>query len=230
MPVHYTYKESPYSSHALMLGMVSQQGRGKRLLDVGCGNGYLAERFAAKGYEVTGIERPEGVSRPFPPEVKLILADLEQGLPPLEPGFDYIVCGDVLEHLRDPFTMLRNLAQLLRPDGNLVVSLPNSGNLYFRLVVLSGRFPKQDRGFFDRTHLHFFTWDGWCELFQSAGLNLHGVRVSGIPVGLQFPRWDGSAAVRLAEWLSYQLARVWKTMFAFQFVAFASRSDANHEG
>jgi hypothetical protein len=100
----------------------------------------------------------------------------------------------------------------------LLASLPNSGNLYFRLTVLSGRFPRHERGLFDRTHLHFFTWDGWLELFHSQGYRLETVRPSGIPVGLALPAWQGSAAVRAAEALSAAAARFWKRLFAYQFV------------
>jgi hypothetical protein len=44
------------------------------------------------------------------------------------------------------------------------------------------------------------------------------VRCSGVPVSLAFPRWEGSPAVRLLEWISFQAARIWKTMCAYQFI------------
>ena len=107
-------------------------------------------------------------------------------------------------------------------SGVLIASLPNSGNIYFRLMVLGGRFLKDDKGLFDRTHVHFYMWKGWRELFASAGFQIEERKVSGIPVGLALPGWDGSAAVRALEWLAYAAARVRPTLFGYQFVVTAS--------
>ena len=105
--VHYTLKESPYSSHTLLMNRLPASGRGLRVLDLGCANGALAASVAARGYRVTGVERPGGVTGEFPASVRLVQADLEFGLPDLDSHFDSIVCADVLEHLRDPLRLLR---------------------------------------------------------------------------------------------------------------------------
>lgn len=222
----YRFKASPYSSHAILLAALPERGDGRRVLDLGCGNGYLGEILAARGYEVTGVERPEGVTAPFPPQVRLIRADLDQGLPGVGAGYSYVLCADILEHLRDPLCLLRALPAVMAPGGVLVASLPNSGNFYFRLNILLGRFPQHDRGLFDRTHVRFYMWDGWQALFRAAGLSLESCRPTGIPVGLALPRWERSFPVRVAERLSYDLARIWKTMFAYQFVVTARAEEA----
>ena len=87
---------------------------------------------------------------------------------------------------------------MLEPGGRLIASLPNSGNLYFRLVVLTGRFPKHDRGLFDRTHLHFMVWDEWINLFSSAGLEIESVQSSALPFSLVFPQPGLRLAARFA--------------------------------
>ncbi|MBM3738169.1 MAG: class I SAM-dependent methyltransferase [Acidobacteria bacterium] len=213
---HYTLKPSPYSSHSLLLDLLPPTTP-RRILDVGCGNGYLAEILASRGHQVTGIERPDGVTREFPASVRLIPADLERGLPPLG-TFDTILCADILEHLRDPAALLSQLRRHLAPGGSFICSLPNSGNIHFRLTVLAGRFPKEEKGLFDGTHVQFFTWDGWTRLFASAGLRFESVHPTAIPVGLRFPRWDGTVPVSTAEALCYYLARLRKQLFAYQFV------------
>jgi SAM-dependent methyltransferase len=218
----YTHKSSPYSSHSLLVSALQAEGRGKRVLDVGCAGGYLARILAERGYDVVGIERPGGYGDHFPEEVALIEADLDRGLPPLPGRFSYVICGDILEHLRDPGGLLLQIAKILEPDGLLIVSLPNSGNLYFRLVVLSGRFPQEDKGLFDRTHLRFYVWKGWRDLFAASGFQIEDRKVSGIPVGLAAPGWDGSAPVRALEWLAYIAARLRPTLFAYQFIVTAS--------
>jgi len=217
----YAYKSSPYSSHALLLNALLPEGGGKRVLDVGCASGYLAGILAERGYRVVGIERAGGSGDCFPRSVELIEADLDQGLPPVPGRFSYVICGDILEHLRDPGALLRQIASVLEPDGRLIASLPNSGNLYFRLVVLSGRFPQEDKGLFDRTHVRFYVWDGWRGLFADNGFRIAGRKVTGIPVGLALPRWEGSLGVRALEALTYRAARIWPTLFAYQFVVTA---------
>ena len=221
----YTFKASPYSSHAILLKLFPPDGRGRRVLDVGCGNGYLAAPLVRAGYAVTGVEQAGGYSASFPKEVELIEADLEHGLPRLSGKFDYVLCADILEHLRRPDQLLREIADVLRPDGTLIASLPNSGNIWFRLNVLMGRFPQDDRGLFDRTHLRFYVLRGWLDLFRQAGYRIADVRPTAIPVSLVVPQgWSDSPLVRALESVCYGMARIYKALFAYQFVVQARRA------
>jgi len=217
----YQLKESPYSSHSLLLASLPPWGDGRRVLDVGCAGGYLGAILASRGYRVTGIDSPGAASACFPDFIELLQADLDLGLPPLAGRFDFVICADVLEHLRRPALLLRDLRAVLATGGRLAASLPNSGHAYFRWNVLTGRFPAHDRGLFDRTHLHFYTWRGWLDLFHAGGFRIDTVRSSGVPIGLALPKWEGSAAVRALEWMSYESARWWKKMFAYQFIVTA---------
>ncbi|MBY0504574.1 MAG: class I SAM-dependent methyltransferase [Bryobacteraceae bacterium] len=218
---HYAFKASAFSSHSLLVNALPAEGAGRRLLDVGCAGGYLSAIFADRGYHVLGLERPGGTGDNFPRQVDLVEADLEHGLPRLEGAFHYVVCADILEHLRDPARILRQTWAVLEPDGCLVASLPNSGHLYFRLNVLLGRFPQDDKGLFDRTHVRFYMWRGWVDLLQSGGFRVESVRPTGTPIGLAFPALEGSWLVNFLERVSYGMARLWKTLFAYQFIVVA---------
>lgn len=212
----YTLKPSPYSSHSQILSFFPADGAGRTVLDLGCGNGYLGGLLAQRGYRVTGVERPGGFDPlRIPPGVQIVEADLAQ---PLRLGgrFHYILCADILEHLREPEALLRQAAGLLEPGGRLIVSLPNSGHLYFRGMVLAGRFPQHEKGLFDRTHVRFYMWDGWRDLLEAAGFRIESVRVSGVPFAVAFP--GGGAWVPALEWLSHACARWWKRLFAYQFI------------
>jgi methionine biosynthesis protein MetW len=217
----YRYKASAYSSHTLLLESLPTRGNSLRVLDVGCAGGYLSELLARRGYRVTGVESAVHAVQNFPETVELVHADLDSGLPPGLGSFDYVICADVLEHLRRPEPFLRELHSVLTANGRLVASLPNSGHWYFRWNVLMGRFPQHDRGLFDRTHLHFYTWQGWVQLFAAAGFTIEQVRSSGIPAGEALPRWRDRWLVRLAERLSFESARIWKTACAYQFIVVA---------
>ena len=212
---NYQFKATPFGSHLLLLEEFPEQGEGRRVLDVGCAIGYISEILAQRGFAVTSIDWPNS---PHPPTVEFAGADLDNGLPPLRGKFDYIICADVLEHLRAPVELLKECRERLAPGGVLVGSLPNSGHFYFRWQVLMGRFPQHQRGLFDSTHLHFYTWDGWVNLLRRAGFRVERVRCSGVPVGLAFPRWKDTRLVRVLEWLTFELASVWKTMCAYQFI------------
>ncbi|MFB3920863.1 MAG: class I SAM-dependent methyltransferase [Terriglobia bacterium] len=217
----YEYKASPYSSHSLLLALLPARGRGSRILDVGCAGGYLAEILADRGFEVIGIDRPQAIAGRSKGNVNYMPADLDSGLPHLPGTFQFILCADILEHLREPSRLLQEIRTYLAPEGRLLASLPNSGNLYFRLNVLWGRFPRHDRGLFDRTHLHFYTWAGWVDLFSENGFRIENIQPSGIPLGLALPHWKDLLLVRWLESATYALACVWKKLFAYQFIIVA---------
>ena len=216
MANRYVHKESPYSSHSLLMKFLPAEGKGMRLLDVGCWDGRATSQYVNAGYSVTGIERSrhEGM----PPEIELVVADLHHGLPALEGTFEFIVCADVLEHVLNPAIILLSLRTYCSPDGKLLASLPNSGHWYFRLMLLLGYFPKHQNGLFDATHIHFFTWDGWVELFNEAGFAIEKVAPTAMPVALVLPRWSRTITVGMGERINYWLGRLWMRLFAYQFV------------
>lgn len=221
----YQFKAGRYSSHTLLLGLFPDKGHGQRVLDLGCAAGYLSEALAGRGFSVACIDWP---GTPHPATVEFSGADLDDGLGPVDGPFEYIICADVIEHLRDPLRILKECRARIAPGGLLVASLPNSAHWYFRWNVLMGRFPQHERGLFDSTHLHFYTWDGWVNLFARAGFRVESVRSSAVPIGLALPSMEGSWFVRAMERLSVECAKVWKTLFAYQFIVTArAREDAS---
>ncbi len=214
----YVLKPQAHSSHSIILQLLPENGHGRRLLDVGCAEGYLSRRFADRGFSVTAIDVP-GPRRVMPDGIRYLEADLDLGLPPTGTDFDFVVCADVLEHLRDPDSLLRQVRSRIARGGILIASLPNSGNIYFRLSVLFGRFPEHDSGLFDRTHLHFYTWDGWRDLLRRNGFRITTIRTTVIPFSLSWPRLPRSMAV--LESIYAIAARAWSKLFAYQFIVIA---------
>jgi glycosyltransferase involved in cell wall biosynthesis/2-polyprenyl-3-methyl-5-hydroxy-6-metoxy-1,4-benzoquinol methylase len=84
--------------------------------------------------------------------------------------FDYITFADVLEHLSDPLTVLRRALNFLKPEGEVLISVPNIGYVGVIAELLQGRFDYRRDGLLDETHLHFFTRKSLTELLVQAGL------------------------------------------------------------
>lgn len=151
-------------------------GRPRTVLDVGCGIGLNGAVAKAKGARVVGIELdPDRAARARERLDEVLTVDLEtDALERALAGrrFDLILFGDVLEHLRDPGTLLRRLVPHLEDGGHVVVSLPNVAAWTVRLGLLAGRFDYEPSGILDDTHLRFFTRRTAIELVERAGLEL----------------------------------------------------------
>ncbi|HJQ43269.1 MAG TPA: methyltransferase domain-containing protein [Jatrophihabitantaceae bacterium] len=173
----------PGTSHALMLELV---GSNKRVLDIGCDTGYLGRAMIAMGNRVSGVEiNPVSAEEAAKHLEKVVVADLETGDLVAEFGrdsFDVVVLGDVLEHLRDPVTVLRQARPLLAARGYVVISTPNIAHGDVRLALLGGRFNYTKVGLLDDTHLRFFTRDSLVEMLHDAGFVLTDLRRSTAPL------------------------------------------------
>ena len=104
------------------------------------------------------------------------LANIETDTLDLERhSFDRLVLGDVLEHLRDPWTVLEQLKSYLKPVARLICSLPNINHWSILTGLLAGDFTYQDQGILDRTHLRFFTLKEGLAMFQKSGFQVDRV-------------------------------------------------------
>lgn len=134
----------------------------RRVLDVGCGAGALGAALREeRGIEVMGLELSvDAAARARERLDAVVEADLDKldELPFERGSFGAMVFGDVLEHLHDPHRLLRVLRPWLADDGAVVCSIPNVAHWSVVLPLLTqDRWPYDDAGLLDRTHVHFFT-------------------------------------------------------------------------
>ena len=204
--------ERPHGGHAKLLALV---GSGKRVLDVGCSSGYLARPLVERGCTVVGIEQDEEaaeVAREVCAEV--LVGDAETiELPFSEGSFDVVLCGDLIEHLRDPERFLARVRPLLREDGRLVLTTPNVANWTMRLGLLVGRWRYTERGILDRTHLQLFTRNTLVEMLEHARYRVLELDYT-VPVpGIGAP---------VVERAAHAIGRLRPPLFAYQFVVSAA--------
>lgn len=143
------------SRMSLVLGTIDERaprtdpdGGAPRVLDVGCGTGFLLEQLAGRGYTGVGVDlSPESVTiaqqRLEELEVQdRLRATVGSAYEPPEGTFELITLTDVLEHLEDPRACLRALHDRLAPGGLLVVSTPNRRSLPGARRWVAERFPR----------------------------------------------------------------------------------------
>jgi 2-polyprenyl-3-methyl-5-hydroxy-6-metoxy-1,4-benzoquinol methylase len=128
---------------------------------------------------------------------------------------------DVLEHLRDPVSLLKRLRPFLKPDGTIIISIPNVANLSIRFGLLFGRWNYAEYGILDRTHLRFFTRKTAIAMVTGAGFEIKIIDVTpGVPLLSRVYRKPFIT-------INYALSKAFQTKFATQFIISASPKDAN---
>lgn len=204
-------------------------GHGRRVLDVGCGDGYLAAFLTqSRGGRVVGIEcEPEAAAMARRSCETVVVGKVEEGVLSAVSGpFDVIVFADVLEHLQEPGEALRAVRPLLAGGGYLLLSLPNVVHWEVRRAVIAGRFEYTKTGLLDRSHLRFFTYATAVRLIEASHF-----RIDHFDVVHRWPRhWRYGAAYRGCERLLTSLTRrYFKGLFGYQFIFRAVPAEREHE-
>jgi 2-polyprenyl-3-methyl-5-hydroxy-6-metoxy-1,4-benzoquinol methylase len=210
----------PGSSHLLLLGKVLARGRDLAVLDLGFGSGLFARRIRSSCRYLAGIELdPEAASEAAAFFDEAVTGDLLEGIAgPWKEPFDVVLAADVLEHLARPEALLAALRPLLRPDGALLLSLPNVANITVRLGLLFGRFTYGPRGILDGTHLRFYTRASGRTLLEENGYRVISVETTAMPVELALPALSRRPFAGAVRALALLAARAWPTLFGYQFV------------
>lgn len=145
---------------------------GERVLDSGCGPGFLAALLARKGVDVQGTDvSAVGVERTRARGIAAQQVDLDTDPLPFPDGsFDAVIANSNLEHL---FFMHRHIGECVRcvrPGGKFIWLVPNLGHWRYRLWLLQGRFPYIPNSPTDEYHIRYVTAHEGRKLLRDAAL------------------------------------------------------------
>jgi SAM-dependent methyltransferase len=144
-----------------------------RLLEIGCGNGETAAYALAQGKcgWCCGIELCPGPATEAHTRLSQVIeGDIEQMSLDLPPGsFDVLLLSEVLEHLRDPASVLARLRALMRAGAIVVAGSPNVCHFSILCMLLRGEWTYRCEGILDETHLRWFSPASYRRLFEITG-------------------------------------------------------------
>jgi len=162
-------------------------GKGRVILDVGCGNGYqmapLAGRHIIYGLDISGANVKKALSK----GIRAQLHDVED-LFPFEDGFfDVVVCSELLEHLFFPEKVLKECYRVLKSSGAFILTVPNLYCLRNRLSILMGKgynFIEYPR---NQAHIRFFSLHGMNDFLEKTGFKVRHFRGQHFAMNFDWP-------------------------------------------
>ena len=172
------------------------------VLDVGCGNAALSGAYRKRNprARLLGIDNDPNVA-PIAAERLDELATVDVEYDPLpfdvSEGIDCIIYGDILEHLRDPWTVLERQAEALTPDGVILICIPNLDHWSFADRLLRGTWNYEPDGLLDATHLRWFSLRSMGEGLEQRGF---------VPCDVTPRVFDREQAVRFTRAIAPALA------------------------
>jgi 2-polyprenyl-3-methyl-5-hydroxy-6-metoxy-1,4-benzoquinol methylase len=172
----YDYSLGAGSAGERVLAIV---GKNKRVLELGPGPGTITKRLTQESHcRVTALEIDAEAIRKLTPYCEQVYqADLNDSnwtIPLKEGGtFDAVIATDVLEHLYEPLSVLKQMKEFITEGGGcIVVSLPHAAHSVIHACLLDEDFEYRDIGLLDRTHIRFFGIKNIQRLFEDAGLKI----------------------------------------------------------
>jgi 2-polyprenyl-3-methyl-5-hydroxy-6-metoxy-1,4-benzoquinol methylase len=193
----------------------------RAILEIGCGDGSTGAyaRQQGKCGLYVGVELMPGAAGVAKAAIDRVYnANIESFDIPESPGsFDVLIAGEVLEHLVDPWVVLKRLRHFLRPGALAMASSPNVAHYSTIRMLLKGEWTLADSGRMDRTHLRWFTPKSYAEMFRACGFEV----VSTEPLSEFGPR---------AKLINRLTARRLEHLFIGQIVVVAKNVAASKSG
>ncbi len=214
----YEGKPEDYFGHSRREILPLFPAHASRVLEIGCGAGDTLAwlKHIGRCDWVGGVELFHDAAEIAKGKFDFVQeGNIEQIELPFEADFfDVILCLDVLEHLVDPWLVIRRLHLLLKPGGVLICSIPNVRHHSVVLPLLFFcRWQYSKEGILDRTHLRFFSKKSAVELVECSGLRVDAVNSKSAKA------WSKSAIV------NFLCLTLFQSFFEFQYLVRAIKTD-----
>ena len=220
---HYQLKSDFFSSHQQIFRFIAQlQPSAKKILDLGCDVGFLgrilhkqSNRFIIDGVDVN----PKRLALARKYYNQTYCFDLNQPHWRIRKKYDVVVVADTLEHLINPAAILRKCIKLIKTGGYIILSVPNIGHWWPRLMIVTGNFPLDERRIFDKTHMHFYTLDT-INRFLGSFPKLESVAylTTTPPLQFIFQRYGRYLPLDTATRVAHKLSQLWPKLFTYQHI------------
>lgn len=172
-------KNRKNDSHVSIINLVQEKST---VLDIGCATGLIANILVnEKQCIVDGIEYDVEAftickkSKIFRNVFNFSITDKEnKNFAILKKNkYDYIILADILEHLINPWDALISIYDLLKEDGQIIISLPNVAHIDIIKGLINGKFNYNNLGLLDTTHLRFFTFNSFCDMISNIATSVN---------------------------------------------------------
>ena len=176
-----------YLVPTLLCVLEARRGANKhaRVMDLGCGNGSVAELLFRRGYSVIGVDpSEEGVrfAREKYRHLQIERGSAYDALSEKYGRFDFVVSLEVVEHVYSPRRFAATVYSLLRPGGTVIISTPYHG--YWKNVALAvtGKWDRHFTALWDHGHIKFWSFKTLRALLEEAGFqDIEFRRVGRVP-------------------------------------------------
>lgn len=149
---------------------------GKKVLDIGCGNGWLCRSMADAGYEVYGLDASDtGIehAKKLVPEGTFLVESIDEHTSAFgNEYFDIVVSTEVIEHLYDPEVLLRLTRKSLKPGGHVVITTPYHGYLKNLLISVFDKWDHHHQCERHGGHIKFFSRSSLVEMLKKNNLEI----------------------------------------------------------
>jgi len=145
-----------------------------RILDAGCGNGYMAAELAKLGHEVTGMDIAEdgiSIAQRHYPDVQFYVRSIYDNLEEITQDIDVVVSTEVIEHLYDPQRFLKRAFVIIKPGGWIILTTPYHGYLKNLALSIFNKWDKHHTVDWEGGHIKFFSERTLSKMLESVGFS-----------------------------------------------------------
>lgn len=201
----------------------------QRIIEIGCSSGALAREFKKINPECyyVGVEidsnYAEMAKRYCDETMVLNIDDANEEFFKAHSDKDCWVFGDTLEHLKDPWRVIRNIASVIPDSGGIAACIPNAQHWSLIIKLMLGDFVYTDSGLLDRTHLRWFTRKTILSLFNDNGFEIKQLQPRVFNEGNRQKFLDGLTHLVGSNFMVSNPKTLETELSALQYVSYASK-------